>query len=74
MTPASYIDATWRATLPFDTARERVGVAFTTVDGTVVRLALDRASAKALRDSLRTTSLEAQFIEFWRPPRLKGTT
>lgn len=49
--PASYQDAAVRAVTPICPVRGRLGVAFD-VGANVYRLALDEASARALRDGL----------------------
>lgn len=59
-TPASYERATLRGTLPWDTESQVVGLSFDKSDGTVVRLALDFGSARALVDSL-TESYVSRF-------------
>lgn len=50
MIPASYQPVRWRASLPFD-VEDCCGIAFDTSDG-VLRLKLDRASARALIETV----------------------
>lgn len=50
-TPPAYLDASWRCTLPYDSARDRIGVGINTADG-VLRVAFDRTSALWIVDTL----------------------
>lgn len=50
-TPASYLPASWRGTLPVD-AEGRMGISLNMGDGAVVRVALDVASAKGLAETV----------------------
>lgn len=59
MTPTSCSDASWRCTLPFDPDRGRVGIGLNLADGSALRVALDRASAMHLAETLRDYLSEA---------------
>ena len=50
--PESYKIAGWRNTTPLDLYSSRIGVGFNFEDGEVVRIALDRASAVHLFETL----------------------
>lgn len=50
--PEVYAKAQWRCTLPYHADIDRMGVGFTLEDGSVMRVALDRESARHLAESL----------------------
>lgn len=50
-TPTSYLQASWRCTLPVD-ADGRMGIGLNLADGTVVRVSLDMASAQGLAETV----------------------
>lgn len=51
-TPASYLPAKWRGTLPYDPALGCIGVAFDMPDGTTLRIRLPLDDATALGETL----------------------
>lgn len=50
--PMSYVNASWRCTLPVDAERGRLGLALNLADAPLVRVALDLQSARHVAETI----------------------
>lgn len=50
--PMSYVNASWRCTLPVDAERDRLGLALNLADASIVRVALDVKSARHVAETI----------------------
>lgn len=50
--PVSYTKASWRCTIPYHEETDQMGIGFDLEDGAVLRLAIDRASAVDLAETI----------------------